>query len=331
MSHSSFPLTRLRRMRSDAWSRALVQETHLHPTDLIAPLFVIEGVGIETEIKTLPQVFRLSIDKAVERAKEAEALGIACVAIFPCVDTTDKCESAQEAWNPDSLACRTIHAIKKVCPNLGVMVDVALDLYTTHGHDGLLIDGKIHNDKTIEALVKQGLNYAEAGADALGPSDMMDGRILALRQALETHHLIDTKIFAYTAKYASALYGPYRDAVGSAPLLGGASKLTYQQDPANLEEALREATQDITEGADMLMVKPGTFYLDVINLLRTNLTTPLLAYQVSGEYAMIQAGHALGYINGQAVLEEALLSLKRAGCSGMISYFSIDFAKLLKV
>jgi porphobilinogen synthase len=211
------------------------------------------------------------------------------------------------------------------------MVDVALDLYTTHGHDGLVIDGKIHNDKTIEALVKQGLNYAYAGADALGPSDMMDGRILALRQALEAQHFVDTKLFAYTAKYASALYGPYRDAVGSAPLLGGASKLTYQQDPANLEEALQEAAQDISEGADMLMVKPGTFYLDVIHLLRTHCATPLLAYQVSGEYAMIQAGHSLGYINGEAVLEEALLSLKRAGCRGIISYGATEVAKRLKV
>jgi len=322
-----YPLARNRRMRSDAWSRSLIQETQLLPQNLIQPLFIVEGQNQRIDIPSLPTVQRYSVDVAVEVAKEAEALGIPCVAIFACVEASDKSEDAQEAWNPNSLACRAIHAIKQACPNLGIMVDVALDLYTTHGHDGLLVNHSVHNDKTIEALIKQGLNYAHAGADALGPSDMMDGRIRGLREALEAAHFHDTKIFAYTAKYASALYGPYRDAVGSAGQLGGASKLTYQQDPANLQEALREAQQDIQEGADMLMVKPGTFYLDVIQLLKQTYQMPMLAYHVSGEFAMIQAGAKLGYIDGKRVMLEALLSLKRAGCSGILTYGALDVAK----
>ena len=322
-----YPLSRNRRMRSDAWSRSLMQETQLLPQNLIQPLFIVEGQGQRVNIPSLPNVERYSIDVAVEVAKEAEALGIPCVAIFACVEASDKSENAQEAWNPNSLACRAIQAIKKACPDLGIMVDVALDLYTTHGHDGLLINGSVHNDRTIEVLIKQGLNYAEVGADALGPSDMMDGRIRALREALEEKYFYNTKIFAYTAKYASALYGPYRDAVGSSGTLGGATKLTYQQDPANLQESLREAQQDIEEGADMLMVKPGTFYLDVIQLLKQTYQMPMLAYQVSGEFAMIQAGAALGYIDGERVMLEALLSLKRAGANGILTYGAIEVAK----
>jgi porphobilinogen synthase len=322
-----YPLARNRRMRSHAWSRALIQETQLLPQNLIQPLFVMEGFQQRVDIPSLPTVQRYSVDCAVEVAKEAESLGIPCVALFACVEDSLKSEDAQEAWNPNSLACRAIHAIQQACPNLGIMVDVALDLYTTHGHDGLLVNHTIHNDKTIQALIKQGLNYAHAGADALGPSDMMDGRIRGLREALEHAHFHDTKLFAYTAKYASALYGPFREAVGSSSHLGGASKLTYQQDPANLQEALREAQQDIQEGADMLMVKPGTFYLDVIQLLKQTTQMPLLAYHVSGEYAMIQAAHQLGYLDGKKVLHEALLALKRAGCNGILTYGAIEVAK----
>jgi porphobilinogen synthase len=327
MFTGQYPLSRNRRMRSDAWSRALIQETQLHPSDFIYPLFVVEGQGLRIDIPRLPSVQRYSIDMAVEEAKKAEALGIPCVALFPCLEDSLKSEEAQEAWNPDNLACRAIRAIKDACPQLGVMVDVALDLYTTHGHDGLCISGDIHNDATVNALVKQGLNYAHAGADVLGPSDMMDGRILALRQALEAQHFHHTKLFAYSAKYASALYGPYRDAVGSTATLGGASKLTYQQDPANLQESLREALQDIQEGADMLMIKPGVFYLDVIHLLKQTYQIPLLGYQVSGEFAMIKAGTQLGYIDGERVMLEALLSLKRAGCSAIVTYAALEVVK----
>jgi len=316
-------------MRSDAWARTLIAETILRPADLIWPIFIIEGHSNTVEVTSLPGVERFTVDFAVEKAKEAEALGIPCVGIFPCVDSADKREDGSDAWNPDSLACRAIKAIKTACPNLGIMVDVALDLYTTHGHDGLLIDGRIDNDKTVEALVKQSICFANAGVDALGPSDMMDGRIRVIRDALEEQRFIDTKIFAYSAKYASALYGPYRDAVGSKGTLGGASKSTYQQDPANSDEAIREALLDIDEGADMLMIKPASYYLDIISRLKQMVHIPLLAYQVSGEYAMIKAASLQGWVDGDRVMDEALLSIKRAGCSGILSYAALDVARRL--
>jgi porphobilinogen synthase len=322
-----YPLSRPRRMRQDAWSRNLMQETRLHPSDLILPLFVVEGQGQRQPISSLPGIERYSVDVAVERAKTAEALGIPCVAIFPCVEPSLKTEDAREAWNPNNLACRAIKAIKQACPNLGVMVDVALDLYTTHGHDGLVEGHEVVNDKTVEALIRQSLCFAAAGVDALGPSDMMDGRIRLIRKALEEHAYPNTRLFSYSAKYASALYGPYRDAVGSGGNLSGASKATYQQDPANTNEALREAHLDISEGADMLMVKPASYYLDVIHRLHTETEMPVLAYQVSGEYAMIQAAAQQGWIDGPRVMDEALLSMKRAGACGIISYASLDVAQ----
>jgi porphobilinogen synthase len=317
-------------MRSHEWARSLIAETVLHPADLIWPLFIVEGHGQRIDILSLPRVQRYSVDVAVEKAKEAEALGIPCVGIFPCVEACDKSENGAHAWDANNLACRAIRAIKAACPNMGVMVDVALDLYTTHGHDGLLFDGRIDNDQTVEALVKQSLCYAEAGVDAVGPSDMMDGRIRLIREALEAQHYIDTKIFAYSAKYASALYGPYREAVGSQGNLGGASKSTYQQDPANSDEALREAHLDVAEGADMLMIKPASYYLDIISKIKQTTHIPLLAYQVSGEYAMIQAASLQGWIDGDRVMQEALLSIKRAGCSGILSYAALDVAKRLQ-
>jgi porphobilinogen synthase len=327
-----FPQTRLRRMRNEAWSRALVRETVLAPQDLIWPVFVTEGQNQRVEVASLPGVFRLSIDVLLEEAQKAQALGIPCIALFPCVEPSLKTPDAQEAYNPESLACRAIRALKKTCPDLGVMVDVALDLYTTHGHDGLLIDDHIVNDPTLEVLVKQAMIYAESGVDAVGPSDMMDGRIGAIRRSLETGALHDTRIFAYSAKYASALYGPYRDAVGSAAQLGTgskASKQSYQQDPANRRESLREVALDIQEGADMIMIKPASLYLDVIHQLSQTVHIPLLAYQVSGEYAMIQAGAQKGWINGPAVMHESLLAIKRAGCSGILTYAALEVAQII--
>jgi porphobilinogen synthase len=318
-------------MRQDAWSRSLMRESTLAANDLILPLFILEGQGQQHPVSSLPSVARYSIDLAVERAKQAEALGIPCVAVFPCVETALKTEDAREAWNPNNLACRAIKAIKHACPSLGVMVDVALDLYTTHGHDGLVEHNQVLNDKTVEALIRQSLCFAEAGVDALGPSDMMDGRIRLIREALEENGYHNTRLFSYSAKYASALYGPYRDAVGSTGNLGGASKTTYQQDPANTNEALREARLDISEGADMLMVKPASFYLDVIHRLHTETEMPILAYQVSGEYAMIQAAAQQGWIDGTRVMDEALLSIKRAGACGIISYASLEVAQRLSV
>jgi porphobilinogen synthase len=326
-SVAPYPALRLRRSRRTDWSRRMVQETRLTANDLILPLFVQPGQGQRHAIASLPGVDRVSLDLAVETARQAEGLGIPAVALFPFVEPGLKSEDAQEAYNPNSLACRTIAAIKAACPNLGVMCDVALDLYTPHGHDGLLHNGHIANDATVAVLVRQALAYAHAGVDIVGPSDMMDGRIGAIRQALESAELHDTMILAYAAKYHSGLYGPYRDAVGSAGNLGGASKATYQQDPANAQEALREVAQDLQEGADWVMVKPGTFYLDIIRAIADRFPVPIAAYQVSGEYAMIAAAAAQGWIDGPRVMDEALLSLKRAGCSAIVTYGAIEAAK----
>ena len=324
---AAYPRTRLRRLRRSDWSRRLVQEHEWSVNDLIWPVFVVDGENQQIPVASLPGVERYSIDCLVEKAKEAEALGIPCIALFPAIDPTLKSEDAKEAFNPNNLACRAIQAVKAACPNLGIMVDVALDLYTSHGHDGLVIKGEVANDETVEALVKQSLVYAEAGVDALGPSDMMDGRIGAIRDALEDKQFKDVCLISYAAKYCSALYGPYRDAVGSKGHLGKSSKSSYQQDPANRLEALRECELDLNEGADALMVKPGSLYLDVIRSIKDELKAPVFAYQVSGEYAMVKAAEANGWIDGPRVLSETLTAFKRAGCDAVISYASLDLAK----
>ncbi len=335
--HGGYPHSRLRRLRQAPWARELMAETQLTPSDLVLPLFIQEGEEPPTPIEALPKVFRYSITQAVAQARQAEALGIPMVALFPCVPSHKKSPSGQEAYNPNNLACQAIKAIKAACPNVGVMVDVALDLYTSHGHDGLLQQTPkgpiIANDATVQALCQQALCLAEAGADALGPSDMMDGRVGAIRSTLERFGFEDTLIVAYSAKYASALYGPYRAAVGSQGHLAsgaaGASKATYQQHPANAKEALREGAQDVAEGADVLMVKPGTFYLDIIHTLSHTYPLPVWAYHVSGEYAMIEAAAERGWIDGPAVLHEALLSLKRAGAGAILCYGAVAVAQTL--
>lgn len=326
---AEYPATRLRRLRQAPWLRSLVQETTLQPSDLIWPVFLVEGVQQRQAVAALPGVERLSIDLAVEAAKKARDWGLPMLALFPCVEPALKTEDGREAYNSSSLACRAIKAIKEAVPEVGLMCDVALDLYTTHGHDGLFEGGQVLNDATVQALVKQSLVYAEAGLDVVGPSDMMDGRIGAIRQTLENYGHHNTLIFSYAAKYDSGLYGPYREAVGSASKLGKRPKSTYQQDPANRLEALREACLDVQEGADALIVKPGLYYLDIIAAIKEELTLPVLAYHVSGEYAMVKAAAHNGWIDGPRVMHEGLLSLKRAGCSGIITYAAPEIAESL--
>lgn len=325
---ASYPGTRLRRLRQADWSRRLVAETTLAPADFIWPVFVTEGQGQRVPVASLPGVERYSIDALCEEVKRAAALGIPAVALFCQVDPATKTTDAREAYNPTSLACRAIRAVKQACPQMGVMCDVALDLYTTHGHDGLLDEttGEILNDATVAVLVKQALAYAEAGVDIVGPSDMMDGRVGAIRKALEERQFHNTLIVAYSAKYNSGLYGPYRDAVGSSGALKGGSKATYQQNPANAREALREAALDIAEGADVVMVKPALYYLDVIAALKAKFDVPVAAYHVSGEYAMVKAAAANGWIDGERVMREALLCLKRAGADAILTYAARDIA-----
>ena len=329
-----YPATRLRRLRSTSWSRNLARETTLTPHDLILPLFVLPDAGVATEaIESLPNVYRYSIEALLPVCQQAIDLGIPMVALFPCTPTELKTPDAVEAFNPESLACQAIRAIKaQFGDNLGVMIDVALDLYTSHGHDGLLsADGqRVLNDETVEALVKQSLNYARAGVDAIGPSDMMDGRIGAIRAAFEAEGFVDTQIVAYSAKFASGLYGPYRSAVGSASQLGGASKASYQQDAGNSKEALHEALLDVAEGADVVMVKPASYYMDVIAKVEEACLVPVWAYQVSGEYAMIMAAGERGWVDAERVLLEALVCLKRAGCSGILTYGALQVAKNLR-
>ena len=322
-----YPLVRPRRLRAHDWSRRLVRENALSTDDLIWPLFIKEGKGRE-EIVSMPGVERISVDNIAREAARAATLGIPCIALFPNTPSQLRSEDASEALNDNNLVCRAIRAIKKEVPQLGVMCDVALDPYTSHGHDGLMRDGVIMNDETIDALVKQALVLTEAGADIIGPSDMMDGRVGAIRRALEDagHH--NTLIMAYTAKYASAFYGPFRDAVGSATALKG-DKKTYQMDPANSDEALHEAALDLNEGADMIMVKPGLPYLDIIYRLKETFQRPTFAYQVSGEYAMIQAAAQNGWIDGDAVLMESLLAFKRAGADGILTYAAPRVAETL--
>jgi porphobilinogen synthase len=325
-----FPRTRPRRLRRTAFLRAMVQESVLQPSDLILPIFVQEGTGQRTPVPSMPGVNRLSIDQAVEIASEACDLGISSLAVFPVTPSEVKSLDAAEAWNPDGLAQRTFRAIKQAVPDIGLMSDAALDPFTTHGQDGIIDEtGYVLNDETTEALVRQSLSHAEAGADIIGPSDMMDGRIGAIRDALEANGHIHTCIMSYAAKYASAYYGPFRDAVGSAANLGKADKKTYQMNPANTDEALHEAAMDLAEGADFLMVKPGLPYLDVIHRIKQELKAPVTAYHVSGEYAMLEAAAANGWIDRDKVMLETLLSFKRAGADAILTYHALDTARLI--
>ena len=325
-----FPATRLRRTRASAWSRALFRETVLTPADLIWPLFVTEGSGVEEPIGSLPGVSRWSVDLIAARAKEAVSLGIPCLALFPNTQADRRSDDGKEALNPDNLMCRAIRAIKQACGDqIGVLTDVALDPYTSHGQDGL-VDGAgyVMNDPTVEVLIGQSLNQAAAGADVIAPSDMMDGRIGAIRDALEEAGHANVQIMSYAAKYASAFYGPFRDAVGSRGLLKG-DKKTYQMDPGNAEEALREVEMDLAEGADSVMVKPGLPYLDIVRRVKETFEVPVFAYQVSGEYAMIEHAAAAGAGDRDALVLETLLAFKRAGCSGVLTYHAAHAARLL--
>ncbi|MCI4661370.1 MAG: porphobilinogen synthase [Neomegalonema sp.] len=316
-----YPLSRPRRQRAAQWRRALVQETHLRAADLIWPIFLIEGENVTQPIGSMPGVSRMSIDIALREVEKAAALGIPMVALFPSTDPAKKTSSCEEAWNPDNLVCRATRAIKAALPQIGVMEDVALDPYNADGHDGIVRDGVILNDESVEALVRQALVQAEAGADVLGPSDMMDGRIRAIREALEAagHH--DTIILSYAAKYASGFYGPFREAVGADGLLKG-DKKTYQMNPANSDEALREVAHDLAEGADMVMVKPGMPYLDICRRVKDSFAVPTFAYQVSGEYAMIEAAAAQGWLDRRSAVLESLTAFKRAGCDGILTYYA---------
>ncbi|WP_277968379.1 porphobilinogen synthase [Sphingomonas echinoides] len=326
---ASYPALRLRRTRASTWSRRLHAETVLTPADLIWPLFIAEGQGVEDPIASLPGVSRWSIDGIVARGREARDLGIPCIALFPNTPSHLRTDDGREALNPDNLMCRAIRALKDAVPEIGVLTDVALDPYTTHGHDGLVdAAGYVVNDATSEALVGQALIQAEAGSDIIAPSDMMDGRIGAIRTALEDggHH--NVQIMSYAAKYASAFYGPFRDAVGSRGLLKG-DKKTYQMDSANAEEALREVALDLAEGADSVMVKPGMPYLDIILRVKSEFQVPVFAYQVSGEYAMIEAAVAAGAADRDAMVLECLMAFKRAGTSGVLTYHAAHAARLL--
>jgi porphobilinogen synthase len=328
---SSFPNIRLRRTRATGWSRAMVRENMLSPADLIWPLFVTEGEGVEEPIATLPGVSRWSVDQIVLRAAEAIKLGIPCIALFPNTQADRRTEDGAEAFNPDNLMCRAIRAIKQAHGDqIGILTDVALDPYTTHGQDGLIDDdGYVLNDDTVAVLVDQAINQANAGADIIAPSDMMDGRVGAIRKALEMNGHPNVQIMSYAAKYASAFYGPFRDAVGSRGLLKG-DKKCYQMDPANSDEAMREVAMDIAEGADSVMVKPGLPYLDIVRRVRERFDVPVFAYQVSGEYAMIEAAVAAGAGDRDALVLETLLAFKRAGCSGILTYHAAVAARLLK-
>ena len=325
-----FPTTRMRRLRAKGFSRALVSENKLSSADLIYPVFVLEGSGERETVASMPGIERLSIDLLIEQAKEAVDLGVPAFALFPVVGQEHKSLLAEAAYSPDGLVQRSVAALKDAVPDLGVMTDVALDPYTTHGQDGIIDDsGYVLNDITTETLVKQALSHAEAGADCVAPSDMMDGRIGAIRSALESAGHVNTLIMAYAAKYASSYYGPFRDAVGSAGNLKGGDKKTYQMDPANLDEAVHECVLDLQEGADMIMVKPGMPYLDVVRRVKDSLKAPTFAYQVSGEYAMHQAAFANGWLDEEAVMMESLLAFKRAGADGILTYFALAAARVL--
>ena len=328
---SNFPWLRMRRMRRDDFSRRLMREHQLSANDFIYPLFVLEGENQREAVPSMPGVERLSIDLILEEAKQCVALGIPVIALFPVVGTEKKSEDAVEAFNPEGLAQRAVRALKAAYPELGIMTDVALDPFTTHGQDGLIDEtGYVLNDETTEVLCKQAISHAQAGADIVGPSDMMDGRIGQIREALESSGHIYTRILAYSAKYASSFYGPFRDAVGSAGNLKGGNKYTYQMDPANSDEAIREVALDLQEGADMVMVKPGMPYLDIVRRVKTELAVPTYAYQVSGEYAMLKAAAQKGWLDEKACVLEALMCFKRAGADGILTYFAKDAARWLQ-
>jgi porphobilinogen synthase len=325
-----FPASRPRRLRRDAFTRALVRENRLAPEDLILPVFVLDGQGRTENVASMPGVQRRSVDGLFALAEECVALGVPVMALFPVIDPALKTPDGREATNPEGLVPRAVRQLKKRFPQLGLLTDVALDPFTSHGQDGLLDDhGYILNDPTVGVLTQQALVQAEAGVDIVAPSDMMDGRIGAIRGALESAGLIHTRIMAYSAKYASAFYGPFRDAVGSAASLGKADKKAYQMDPGNSDEALREVALDIAEGADMVMVKPGMPYLDIVRRVKDEFHLPTFAYQVSGEYAMLKAAAANGWLDHDAVMMESLLAFKRAGADGVLTYFALDAARLL--
>lgn len=327
----NFPWLRMRRMRRDDFSRRLMRENQLSANDLIYPMFVLEGENQREAVPSMPGVERLSIDLLLKEANECVELGIPVIALFPVVPGDKKSEDAAEAYNPDGLAQRAVRALKAAHPELGVMTDVALDPFTTHGQDGLIDDsGYVLNDETTEVLCKQAVSHAQAGADIVGPSDMMDGRIGEIREALESSGQIYTRILAYSAKYASSFYGPFRDAVGSASNLKGGNKNTYQMDPANSDEAIREVSLDLEEGADMVMVKPGMPYLDIVRRVKDELGVPTYAYQVSGEYAMLKAAVQNGWLDEKACVLESLMCFKRAGADGILTYFAKDAARWLQ-
>jgi len=330
-SRTGFPLTRMRRMRRDDFSRRLMRETRLTPDDLIYPVFVLEGSGQREEVPSMPGVERMSVDRLLEEAREIQGLGVPAMALFPVTPPSAKSDDAREAFNPDGLAQRAVRALKDALPDLGVITDVALDPFTTHGQDGLIDDtGYVLNDETVEVLTRQALSHAEAGTDVVAPSDMMDGRIGSIRAALEEAGQIHTRILAYSAKYASSFYGPFRDAVGSAANLGGGNKYSYQMDPANTDEALQEVALDLQEGADMVMIKPGMPYLDVVRRIKDQFGAPTFVYQVSGEYAMLKAASQNGWLDERAVVLEALVSIKRAGADGILTYYAKDAARWLQ-
>ncbi|MFA6052290.1 MAG: porphobilinogen synthase [Methylobacter sp.] len=327
----NFPHTRMRRMRFNDFSRRLMRENRLSVDNLIYPMFVTEGSNRRESIASMPDIERLSLDLLLEEAHELYNLGIPAIALFPVIASDKKSENAAEAYNPDGLVQRSVRALKKAVPELGIITDVALDPFTTHGQDGLVnLDGYVLNDETIEVLTRQALSHAEAGADIVAPSDMMDGRISAIRQALEAKSHVNTLILAYSAKYASSFYGPFRDAVGSAGNLGKSNKYSYQMDPANSDEAIREIQLDLQEGADMVMVKPGMPYLDIIRRVKDQYGVPTLAYQVSGEYAMLKAASMNGWLDEKQVVLESLLAFKRAGSDAILTYFAKSVAQWLQ-
>lgn len=333
-ANPAFPATRMRRMRRDDFSRRLMRENVLTSDDLIYPVFVLEGQNRVETVSSMPGVTRVSLDRLLPVAEEALALGVPALALFPVIDADHKSEGAEEAWNPQGLVPRVVGELKKRFPELGIITDIALDPYTSHGQDGLIDPrdprGYVMNDETLEALARQALCHAQAGADVVAPSDMMDGRVARIRAELDRNQQIHTRILAYSAKYASSFYGPFRDAVGSAGNLGKGNKYTYQMDPANSDEAIREVALDIAEGADMFMVKPGMPYLDIVRRVKTELQVPTYVYQVSGEYAMLKAAAANGWLDEKACAMEALLAFKRAGADGILTYFALDAARWLR-
>lgn len=331
LQRGNYPTTRLRRMRSSDFSRRMMRENCLTVDDLIYPIFVVEGQNERQTIHSMPGIERLSVDLLAQEARQLEQLGIPAVALFPVTPQSAKSELAEQAYSPDGLAQRAVKAVKDAAPSLGVITDVALDPFTVHGQDGILDQhGYVLNDTTVEILVRQALSHADAGADIVAPSDMMDGRIGAIRSELEKQQHVNTKILAYSAKYASSYYGPFRDAVGSAENLKGADKYSYQMDPGNSDEALHECALDLQEGADMIMVKPGMPYLDIVRRVKEELGAPTFVYQVSGEYAMHMAAVEKGWLDKDAIMLESLLAFKRAGADGVLSYFAKDIAKILQ-